>query len=209
MMQLQEAMNRLVHPAWRQQGYEWYRAVWMECAELVGHSGYQWWRDEPVNQVQRQLEVVDIWHFGLSALMEKQSTAELAPWLARQFADLPPLVAADVVECAESLAADSLRRRDFDMALFLVLLGAAELSPTALYQHYVGKNMLNRFRQDHGYRDGSYRKLWGGLEDNEHLAQILASLSAREATAEPADFSASVYTELQRCYEASAGKSKG
>ena len=114
MLQLQEEMNQRVHPAWRQQGYEWYRAIWVECAELLGHGSYQWWRDDPVNQVQLQLEVVDIWHFGLSALMERQSSSALAPWLERQFADVPPSAAtADVVACTEALAADSLRRRDF------------------------------------------------------------------------------------------------
>ena len=89
------------------------------------------------------------------------------------------------------------------MALFLQLLSASALSPLALYRHYVGKNMLNRFRQDHGYRDGSYRKLWDGREDNEHLTQIIAAMSTWELPPEPGDFGRHVYAELRRCYEAS------
>ena len=45
-----------------------------------------------------------------------------------------------------------------------------------LYVGYVGKNVLNFFRQDNGYQDGTYVKQWGGVEDNEHLVEIVATL---------------------------------
>jgi hypothetical protein len=35
-----------------------------------------------------------------------------------------------------------------------------------LYKRYVVKNQLNTFRQQHGYKDGSYIKLWDTVEDN-------------------------------------------
>lgn len=41
-----------------------------------------------------------------------------------------------------------------------------ELSFNELYQRYLVKNVLNRFRQDHGYADGSYIKTWNNDEDN-------------------------------------------
>ena len=50
-----------------------------------------------------------------------------------------------------------------------------------LFRTYVGKNVLNFFRQDHGYKDGSYIKIWQGREDNEHLAEILSSLDSASA----------------------------
>jgi hypothetical protein len=37
--------------------------------------------------------------------------------------------------------------------------------------------MLNRFRQNNGYKSGEYKKLWHGREDNEHLIELLAELS--------------------------------
>ena len=55
---------------------------------------------------------------------------------------------------------------------------ACDLSADALYRHYVGKNVLNFFRQDHGYQDGTYVKEWQGREDNEHLSELLESLDA-------------------------------
>ncbi len=45
-----------------------------------------------------------------------------------------------------------------------------------MFAQYVGKNVLNVFRQDHGYKDGTYLKEWNGKEDNEHLVEILIQL---------------------------------
>ena len=42
-----------------------------------------------------------------------------------------------------------------------------------LYRQYVAKNVLNLFRQDNGYKQGSYLKIWDGREDNEHLVEIM------------------------------------
>ncbi len=209
MLRLQAEMNERIHPAWREQGYSWFRAIWIECAELVGHTGYQWWRSEQPNQAQLQLEVVDIWHFGLSALMEQRSADELAPWLAQCFAKWTATSDAsmDVTQCAEALAAAVLQRQDFDMESFVDLLTAAALSPVALHRRYVGKNVLNRFRQDQGYREGSYHKMWNGLEDNEHLQQIIDQLPVGDEADMGAAFGGFIYAELERRYSALFGDS--
>ena len=44
--------------------------------------------------------------------------------------------------------------------------------------------MLNFFRQDHGYKEGSYRKRWAGREDNEHLMELLQQVDTGDADAE-------------------------
>ncbi len=49
----------------------------------------------------------------------------------------------------------------------------SELNLDTLYKLYVGKNILNQFRQDHGYKEGSYIKLWNGEEDNVVMQRIL------------------------------------
>jgi hypothetical protein len=56
--------------------------------------------------------------------------------------------------------------------------GVAQLSGLdleKLYLLYIGKNILNTFRQDHGYKEGSYLKLWEGREDNVLMQEILES----------------------------------
>jgi hypothetical protein len=42
---------------------------------------------------------------------------------------------------------------------------------------YIGKNVLNRFRQDFGYKSGEYIKIWNGKEDNEVLVELCATLN--------------------------------
>jgi hypothetical protein len=37
----------------------------------------------------------------------------------------------------------------------------------------VAKNVLNRFRQDNGYKEGSYQKTWNGKEDNVVMLELL------------------------------------
>ena len=65
----------------------------------------------------------------------------------------------------------------------------------SLYTGYVGKNVLNFFRQDHGYKDGTYHKLWGNKEDNEHLVDIVATLDVTAAS-----FSEDLYERMQVVY---------
>ena len=52
----------------------------------------------------------------------------------------------------------------------LVIMSGLDLE--SLYKLYVGKNILNQFRQDHGYKDGSYIKVWDGKEDNVVMKKI-------------------------------------
>ena len=43
MLEMQNAMNTKVHEQWFTQGFEWYRAIWVECAEMLDHHGWKWW----------------------------------------------------------------------------------------------------------------------------------------------------------------------
>lgn len=193
---LQDRMNRKVHPDWSRQGYEWYRAIWIECAELMEHYGYKWWKHHSPDVEQVQLEVIDIWHFGISSVLnahernlEAAADAMCAALQGWQRESL------DVLSATEALAADTLNRRSFSLPLFWQLMHAAELDFGALYRRYVSKNVLNLFRQDHGYKDGSYRKVWEGREDNEHLVELVAQLDA-----DSADYGDRLYAALASRY---------
>ena len=195
MLDLQDKMNTKVHPEWREQGYEWYRAAWIECAELMDHAGYKWWKHAEPDIEQIQLEVVDIWHFGMSALLVgNENTDTLA---ADIVADLcgEPDASLSLLAASEALASACITSGSFSTAAFLNLMRASDLSFDQLYRMYVGKNVLNFFRQDHGYKDGSYIKVWDGREDNEHLSDILSSLDASDAS-----FADAVYAGLKAIY---------
>ncbi len=186
MARMQDEHNCQVHPQWREQGYEYYRAIWVECAELLDHYGWKWWKHQTPDLEQSRLELVDIWHFGLSELIRAQTPPDRA---LAAFASLPDAgsdsansqegAAGDAESfrvAVEELASQTLATRSFPLDAFVAALRVLPMSYAELFALYMGKNVLNRFRQTHGYKEGTYRKLWGGREDNEHLMEVVAEV---------------------------------
>ena len=174
MARMQDDHNQQVHPQWRHQGYPYYRAIWVECAELLDHYGWKWWKHQIPDLDQVKLELVDIWHFGLSELLRENSFGDaLVDLFSTGSRDYEPERFRLAVE---QLAQSTLQQRGFVLADFIAAMDALPMDFDELYRLYVGKNVLNHFRQDHGYKQGTYRKLWHGREDNEHLIEVLASL---------------------------------
>ena len=197
MLELQDAMNSKVNPDWRNAGSEWYRAIWTECAEMLDHYGWKWWKHQQPDMEQVKLEIVDIWHFAMSDLLIRgQSTEDVASQIEAGLSQ--PVQADDIRQSIESLALVTLQTRSAHVAEFVGLMQCAGLSFEELFRMYVGKNVLNFFRQDHGYKDGSYIKVWNGREDNEHLAEILSSLNPDDS-----GFADKVYQQLESAYPAS------
>jgi dimeric dUTPase (all-alpha-NTP-PPase superfamily) len=195
MLSMQHRMNARVHQDWINQNFEWYRAIWIECGELMDHFGYKWWKKQEPDMSQVRLEVIDIWHFGLSALfLPTTDIPELAEHIASELQTASDQVLG-VREATEALAMDSLQSQSFSVAQFAILMHACDLSFDDLYRHYVGKNVLNFFRQDHGYKEGSYKKEWNGREDNEHLSELMEVLDS-----ESNDFPTDVYEALKARY---------
>ena len=179
MLEMQDRMNRKVHPDWINQQFAWYRALWIECGELIEHYGYKWWKHQQPAWGHVKLEIVDIWHFGMSMRFDGTSTpAQIAAGMLEELRLAPPQTM-ELREAVEALAGRALVGREFPVGHFWSLLQAAGMTPDELFTAYVGKNVLNFFRQDHGYKDGSYRKTWQGREDNEHLAELLGQLDSR------------------------------
>jgi len=194
MLDLQNDMNTRVNADWRQRGFAWYRAVWIECAEMLDHYGWKWWKKQSPDLEQVQLELVDIWHFGLSMLLLEGKTAgELAPAIEAALAS--DGAAKSFPEELETFVSDILVQRRFHVGQFVQLMKSIDFGFDALYAAYVGKNVLNFFRQDHGYQDGSYRKIWQGREDNEHLVELCRSLDSSRA-----DFKDQLYAALSQRY---------
>ncbi|MGR8919109.1 MAG: dUTP diphosphatase [Gammaproteobacteria bacterium] len=176
MLALQDEMNRRVDADWLSFDREWYRAIWIECAELMDHyGGWKWWKHSERDLAQVVLEIVDIWHFGLSMHIDEQRDYDAAAAVIAAAWEAPP-APLDFLEEVERLAATALAERRFAVGAVRNLLEACGLGFDDLYRSYVAKNVLNLFRQDHGYRDGSYRKQWQGREDNEVLAELMATL---------------------------------
>ena len=191
MLTLQSSMNAKVDPNWVTARYPYLRAVAIEGAEAIEHHGWKWWKKQDKDLAQLQMELVDIWHFILSEILLRNGQNQAAP-LNHLLNALKQtnnqqhikfdnatyiLKKLDLITKLELLIAISIARR-IELAVFESIMHDCKLSWTELFCQYVGKNVLNMFRQDNGYKNGTYQKIWAGREDNEHLVKILESLDS-------------------------------
>ena len=169
----------------------WRRCIYMECAEMVDSFSWKHWKniDQEPDWANLQIEVVDVWHFIISLAIEDYSKNLRGGVedLAINISSLSSFEKIDVdnnsygkqevvIEKVENIIRLSLEKGELDLEKLiaeffdLVLLSGLDLE--TLYRLYVGKNVLNQFRQDNGYKDGSYIKVWNGEEDNVVMKRI-------------------------------------
>lgn len=199
MLDLQNKINEKVHPHWREQNFEWYRAIWVECAELLDHYGWKWWKKQSPNQSQIELELVDIWHFGLSILLSKYDIEKSISLISEGMIDQRG--SGKFKENLEDFTSNTLQTRSFDLKRFNQVMNDVGLTFEKLYVGYISKNVLNSFRQDKGYQAGTYLKDWGGIEDNEYLIRLASKMDPKSE-----NFSSELYTLMEREYEAHSSK---
>ena len=208
MLELQATMNSKVDSHWLNANYPYLRAVAIEGAEAIEHHGWKWWKKQQKDLAQLQMELIDIWHFFLSEILlrAKGDQKESLELLLQLIPDAKPeknirfddkeinLEGCDLISKLELLIATAISQR-IEIDLFSMIMDDCELSWGELYSQYVGKNVLNIFRQDYGYKKGTYIKIWDGREDNEHLVDIIDSLDPKNT-----NFKEAVYNSLQKAY---------
>ena len=202
MFLLQQKLNDETNGEGWENGYtkndkliNWKRCIYMECAELIDSFSWKHWKniDKPTDWENVRVEIVDIWHFVMSLLLEQYKVNALGELdkLIEDVADtqgfkdfcMEPYStdafdSLEIVNDIESLIHmtsgfklelfDGLLREYFDTAL------KCGVNIYELYRYYVAKNVLNKFRQDNGYKEGKYLKTWNGKEDNVVMLEVLA-----------------------------------
>lgn len=169
----------------------WKRCIYMECAEMVDSFAWKHWKSidiEPDWQ-NHQIEVVDVWHFIMSLAIEAYAQ-ELKGGIEDIAIDISVLESLnniksdvltfasqeEVIEKVENLIRIAVSKEKLDLgelvSEFFDLVSMSGLNLETLYRLYVGKNILNQFRQDHGYKEGSYIKIWEGNEDNVVMKRV-------------------------------------
>ena len=170
---------------------DWKRCSYLECAELIESYPWKHWKniDAQPDYENIKIEAVDIWHFIMSQALTDYKTQNLGTieTLAENITKLPNFTAFlaphqptdknyyEQIEVVEKLmrtlfcdgSTEQLMEDFIDVAM------QSGLNLDSLYKLYVGKNILNQFRQDHGYKNGSYIKIWNGEEDNVTMQRIL------------------------------------
>lgn len=170
----------------------WIRCIHMEVAELIDSTPWKHWKNinsEPdMNNI--HVELVDIWHFLMSYILQETNVPKAVSLVnthciyeASQEIDVKGMVKEAEKLSYISLAIETGNMPSFSgierfIDQFFRCCKISGLSFNWLQKLYIGKNCLNKFRQDHGYKEGTYVKVWNGDEDNVVMVRILESMES-------------------------------
>jgi len=178
----------------------WYRGIYMEVAEAIDSFNWKHWKnidDEP-DWDNIRVELVDIWHFVMSESIRIEDQSYANKYLnmkAKDDYDIDALIS--LLEMMLKLSITSSIDKEVNNIreitdTFFTIISHLGIDVEDLYKRYVVKNQLNTFRQKNGYKDGSYIKNWGGVEDNVIAFDIMNS--------NPKITPTELYTELDSVY---------
>ena len=169
MMKIQNKLNNHLDKKWMKKDWNFSLASDVEMVEAIEHYGWKWWKHQECDINQVKMELVDIWHFLLSGIIvEKMDPERVKDALEEGFQNLNDY---DFIRKATMF----LKYHTF-VRKIQVLAGcmdSIDMNFAELRSLYLGKAILNKFRWRNGYNDGTYIKVWDGLEDNEYLTSIL------------------------------------
>ncbi|HHD81758.1 MAG TPA: dUTPase [Campylobacterales bacterium] len=172
---------------------DWRRCIYLEAAELIDSYPWKHWKniDASPDYENIKIEIVDIWHFVMSEALRiykvenKGTLSDIANAISTMsgfddFCDetsTTELGNYEQIKLVEEMIAVLFCDNTINSLLitFINMSSKLNLKLPELYTLYIGKNILNKFRQDHGYKNGTYLKEWHGKEDNVAMQEILNS----------------------------------
>jgi len=170
----------------------WLRCIHMEVAELIDSAPWKHWKnitaDPDMNNI--HVELVDIWHFLMSYILSETNIPRAVSLVnthciyeASEDLDIKLLIKESEKLSYIALAIQTGNMPSFSgverfIDQFFRCCKISGLSFTWLQKLYIGKNCLNQFRQDHGYKEGTYIKQWDGKEDNVVMVEILDTMDS-------------------------------
>jgi hypothetical protein len=205
MLKLQDGFNENTVAGWKSQSLDWGTTILTEAAECSESVNFKWWKSGDANWDNVEVETIDLHHFIMSILLEKYSAEYLEDFynLVYENRNEDELEVEDFHQIVKLL---SKRALDYDFErteenMYLMIDSFFDLlfnftSIEAVYDlhtAYITKNCLNKFRQDNGYKDGTYVKIWNGVEDN-----VIAWNLAKEVDSE--NKFDNLYNELEVYY---------
>jgi len=188
MAEMQDILNRrTAGDNWHEQGLNWKAAIMVECAEAIESLGYKWWKDKDIDLQNAKVELIDILHFVISKDLEKYSYEDVARSMMKAFYinintdTAKPSLIDRFLSLSYHSYEDNMQPTYNELLAIWKELGE---DMESLYKGYMTKNILNEFRQDSGYQEGTYRKLWGykgeEVEDNVVAFDIANTLEVNE-----------------------------
>ena len=175
----------------------------MEVAEAIDSFNWKHWKninDEP-DWDNIRVELVDIWHFVMSESIRINDQSYANKHLdMKAKGDFDSDVLISLLEKMLKLSVVSSIDKEINNIreitdTFFIIISQLGIDVENLYKRYIVKNQLNTFRQQNGYKDGSYMKIWGGVEDNVVAFDIM-NMNPKITPTELYDKLDSVYSKL-------------
>ena len=204
MVKLQHQFNKQVAEDYLDKNFNWNSAIIAESGELLDSLGYKWWKKQEPDMENVKVEAIDLLHFVISDILQLNYNYEES--LEASFID------ETISEFEESFTSDIYEKEFEDEDLFglvnilnyneiprfatlKIMFKKLDMSNEDVYIAYITKNCLNKFRQNNGYKDGSYIKNWNGREDNIVAFEIANEWGADEELFEQ------LYLDLETYYK--------
>jgi len=206
MVELQHSFNiQVAGEDYLQKNLPWDSAIIAESGELLESYGYKWWKKQEQDLANVKVEAVDLLHFVISFYLDvnynygnddKESRdsfdfiAQTTKEFERAFTN-NEVYKTDILPLINMLNSDEYDRFETMKQMFIKL----EMSNEDVYIAYIVKNCLNKFRQDNGYKNGTYIKDWNGKEDN-----VVAYELAKQVQTIDENLFSYLYAALSTCY---------
>ena len=189
MYKLQDKLNRDTNgDDWATSGMtkegreiNWLRCIYMETAEAIDSMNWKHWKDINSSDdiANLKVELVDIWHFMMSEHIVRRGMESAIKQAIYDVAYVSKQADSEINDVDKLFFLEEVMKYSVNGGLpFIEFLQAIRkvdgFTMQDVYTLYIGKNCLNQFRQDHGYKDGSYIKMWQGKEDNVYMQSALA-----------------------------------
>jgi dimeric dUTPase (all-alpha-NTP-PPase superfamily) len=167
----------------------WLRCIHMEVAELIESTPWKHWKNiKDGSDIENiHIELVDIWHFLMSYILQETNVPKAVSLVNThciyEAIAKENIVVKNLIQESETLSYIALAIQTKNMPSFSGVerfieqffrtCKIAGLSFAWLQKIYIGKNCLNKFRQDNGYKEGTYIKVWNGDEDNVVMMSVI------------------------------------
>ena len=202
MVELQHNLNKqTAGENYLEKNLNWNSAIIAESGELLDSLGYKWWKKQEPDMENVKVEAIDLLHFVISEKIQEaydvgetevdglESVADFFEYYFNSQSN--PTKDITLIKLINLLNYGDFKRFNILKMIFREL----EMSNEDVYIAYITKNCLNKFRQDNGYKDGSYIKNWNGREDNIVAFEIANEWGADEELFEQ------LYLDLETYYK--------
>lgn len=207
----QDLLNTSINSNWKQEALSFDLYTQVESIEGIQSFNFKHWKKDKNDFINAKMEFTDIVFFVMSSCLKENITPDIFSYLYNVGFQTNTNKLLDVnciIKLFQDICFYSLSNNLYNVIICLgYLANTLDIDLDTLFSKYISKKCLNVFRQDKGYKEGTYIKQWpsvldhGTVEDNVHLELILnepLSLSIIQDC--PDELYTHLYTRLTETY---------